>query len=248
MKIAMKTGEQLLVNGAEIYRVEDTVYRILESVINVTEIEVISTYSSIMISFYYDVHITCIKKIKDRTINLYKIKKVNDFSRRFVRGDISFDEAETILEDIEGIEPYSGKYRVAMAAFGSSMFTLGLKGTALDAIMTFIAVLISQFVLSRTRHTGRKYFMETLYGAVIVSFVAILADSLNIISNLDLVIIGSIMILFPGVAITNAVRDIMNGDMVSGLIGMIQATFVSIALAIGVGLIIKSYIFLGGLL
>ena len=103
MKLAMRTGEILLVNGAEIYRVEDTVSRILATSDDIDEVEVASTYSSIMISFYYEGYVTSIKKIKDRTINLDKISKTNDFTRNFVNNGLDLSEADKILDEIESV-------------------------------------------------------------------------------------------------------------------------------------------------
>lgn len=248
MKLAMRTGELLLINGAEIYRVEDTVSRILSTGNLVDEIEVATTYSSIMISFYYNGYITSIKKIKDRTLNLEKISKVNDFARSFVNNNIDIDNANKILDDIENMDSYSNVKKVIMAAFGSAMFTLALDGTPIDAVVAFVAVLFGQYVLTKTRDSGRKYFMEIVYGAIIVSTVAIVSHHLGIVSNLYAVIIGSILLLFPGVVMTNSVRDFMNGDLMSGLIGFIQALFIAIALAIGVGFVMKIYMYLGGVI
>ena len=42
------------------------------------------------------------------------------------------------------------------------------------------------------------------------------------------------MPLVPGVQITNSVRDFMAGDYMSGLVGTMAASFISIAIALGV--------------
>lgn len=248
MKLAMRTGEILLVNGAEIYRVEDTVSRILATSDDIDEVEVASTYSSIMISFYYNGYVTSIKKIKDRTINLDKISKTNDFTRNFVNSDIELSEANRILDEIESTKSYDSKRKVIAAAFGSTMFTLALDGSFIEGFIAFIAVLIGQYVLTITRDSGRKYFMETVYGALVVSTVSVISHYFGLVNKLDVVIIGSIMLLFPGVVMTNSVRDFMNGDLMSGLIGFIQALFIAIALGLGVGLIMRIYMYLGGVM
>lgn len=52
----------------------------------------------------------------------------------------------------------------------------------------------------------------------------------------DLITIGALMILVPGVALTNAVRDVMVGDMVSGLSKLAEAVLIGVAIALGTGL------------
>ena len=48
-------------------------------------------------------------------------------------------------------------------------------------------------------------------------------------------VIGSIMPLIPGVPFTNAIRDIANGDYISGSVRMLDALLVFFCIAIGVG-------------
>lgn len=57
--------------------------------------------------------------------------------------------------------------------------------------------------------------------------------------HMDMIIIGAIMPLVPGMAVTNSFRDIISGDYVSGLIGITKGIFVALAIALGVGVILN---------
>lgn len=83
--------------------------------------------------------------------------------------------------------------------------------------------------------------METLIGAVVMSLICVIFHSFGMVTHLDLAIVGAIILLFPGVVLTNAVRDFVNADMVSGLIGLIQAIFTAAAIGTGVGIVVKLY-------
>ena len=50
--------------------------------------------------------------------------------------------------------------------------------------------------------------------------------------------IGNIMLLIPGIAFTTSLRDIINGDTISGLVGISEATIKAIAIAIGFALVL----------
>ena len=50
----------------------------------------------------------------------------------------------------------------------------------------------------------------------------------------DEVTIGVIMLLVPGVALTNSLRDILLGDTLSGILRMIEALLLAATLAIGI--------------
>lgn len=45
-----------------------------------------------------------------------------------------------------------------------------------------------------------------------------------------------LMILTPGIAITNSLRDIIDGNYVSGQARLVEAFFIATAIALGVGL------------
>ena len=47
--------------------------------------------------------------------------------------------------------------------------------------------------------------------------------------------------MVPGVAFTNAIRDIANSDFISGTVRMIDALLVFVYIAIGVGTVLSAY-------
>ena len=54
-------------------------------------------------------------------------------------------------------------------------------------------------------------------------------------------IIGAIIPLVPGVPFTNGIRDIANGDYISGAVRLLDAILVFLCIAIGVGVMFTIY-------
>ena len=81
-----------------------------------------------------------------------------------------------------------------------------------------------------------------------VAFVSILLKETILPINLSPVVIGSIFPLLPGVALTTSIRDFLNSDYISGTIRFVDATLIGGCIAIGVGVMIKIYSMLGGVL
>ncbi len=90
------------------------------------------------------------------------------------------------------------------------------------------------------------HFIISLIGGIVTAFIAICATQIFKYGNIELIISGAIMPLLPGLAMTNAIRDSMRGDLVSGVTRGTEAIIVAIALAIGVMIILKSWLLLGG--
>ena len=59
-------------------------------------------------------------------------------------------------------------------------------------------------------------------------------------------IIGSLMILTPGIAFTMGIRDFVHGDYLSGTIRMIDALLIAASIAIGTGLVLSLHTFFTG--
>ena len=78
--------------------------------------------------------------------------------------------------------------------------------------------------------------VRTILSSMVLASIAIIAQKMNIITNQQSVITGTLMILVPGIAITNSLRDIIGGDFVSGLSRMIEAILIAASIAIGVGI------------
>ena len=55
----------------------------------------------------------------------------------------------------------------------------------------------------------------------------------------DNILIGALMTLVPGLAFTNALRDLFMGDLLSGIVRLFEATLTAIALGGGVAIVIK---------
>ena len=53
--------------------------------------------------------------------------------------------------------------------------------------------------------------------------------------NLDKIIIGVLMNLVPGVALTNFMRDIIAGDLIAGLTKLVEALLTATGIALGTG-------------
>ena len=64
---------------------------------------------------------------------------------------------------------------------------------------------------------GANLFFRTIAGGAASALAAVALTRLGVGQNQDLIIIGALMALVPGIAMTNAMRDIMAGDMVAGI-------------------------------
>ena len=60
---------------------------------------------------------------------------------------------------------------------------------------------------------------------------------LGIGAHLDKIMIGNIMLVIPGIQLTNSLRDMINGDTISGLLNMSEALLKAVSVAMGFAVI-----------
>jgi uncharacterized membrane protein YjjP (DUF1212 family) len=80
---------------------------------------------------------------------------------------------------------------------------------------------------------------------MISGMVCILTHYIGLGHHVEMIMIGNIMLLIPGVLMTNSFRDFISGDMISGLLHFSEAIITAICIAAG---FIFSKILLGGIL
>ena len=247
IKFAILAGETMLSSGAETYRVEDTMLRILRSC-SVRDPDSLCTSTAIFASAANSEGspASMLKRVKNRNGNFSRIAQVNELSRRFVEGKIDIDEGIAALESINATPPYSIIIRLLGSAVASMCFAAMFGGSAMDAMAAFISAFLMQIpVISLEKHN----IAAVLYNITGGGFAAIFALTLTTMGlgeNFGFVIIGSIMPLVPGVSLTNAIRDVLEGDLLSGSARILDAFLVAIGIAAGVGAVLTLWIFLFG--
>lgn len=246
---AAEAGKIILENGGETYRVEETICKIC-SAYGDFEIETFATPTGIIISINCPDNgtISIVKRIKKRTVNLEKVKRVNDLSRKIVKNPIPINELKEELKSIKISSSYSETCQMIFAAIAAQSFTLLFGGNLKDSFVSFIIGMSIHKISSFMNKINLNSFFINIVGGAIAAGIASLSIYLKIEINLDKVIIGSIMLLVPGLTITNAIRDTLAGDLVSGMTRTVEAFLVAIAIAIGSGIILKFlFINLGGI-
>lgn len=241
--LATLAARIMIKSGAETYRVEDTVERICRSRKGIQYVDVLVTATGIFISLELEGElVTYIQRIKSTAINLNKIDLVNEFSRKFVSTDMSLDDGIKELREISRAQLYTEPLRVVCGSLTAASFAVLFGGNYLDFISSFIATYIMLFTLNKLSKLELTFFINNLIGSTMVTLLSFVLMKIGLGSSLDHIIIGSIMPLVPGVAITTAIRDTMSGDHLAGLSKGMEAVFSAFAIAIGVGVVLNFYI------
>ena len=233
LEVATYAGRIILENGGETYRVEDTVCRICEAY--GFEAQCFATITGI-ISSVKDRDgkpVALTERITTRTTNLDKIHKVNAVAREI--SNFSPDELMLLIKQIDSGLTYSEMKVFIAHCLGAASFSGMFGGTPKDFLGAFIIGGGIYFLKRISDKIELNPYLMYSAGGCMASVLAFLFFKLNIITSVDITTIGSIMLLVPGMAITNAIRDIIAGDLVAGMARAAEAMIIATCLAIGSG-------------
>lgn len=236
-RTAMLAGEIMAQSGAETYRVEDTMVRILKTS-NCQAVEVYATTTGIVatLSDPSIEPITGVKRISNRSNNLSRINEVNQISRNICDSKTSAEEAYEQLISCASSKIYS-KHILALATIISMAGFAGLFGGSLfdgvvAAVNGIFIVIIARLAENRINNT----FLVDVAKSFAIAFITMICVGCIKDTHSGIIIIGSIMPLVPGIPITNAIRDTLQGDYNSGTARAVEAFVISLGIALGVGI------------
>lgn len=230
---AILAGEITLESGAEIFRVEDTTRRIL-SLTGFETVEVFATTTGLFVTLADPSiqPITQVRRINSRATNLNRIALVNEVSRELCAGKLSPERAIVRLREIRAMPPYE-KWIINLGFLLSTMgFAVVFGGGIPEVLVSGICCAAMELagLISEKSTSG---FVDNAVKTMAIAFAANLVALFYPPLLVDIVIISSIMPLVPGVAITNAIRDTLQGDYNAGVARCAEAFVCALAIAVG---------------
>lgn len=251
LNLALYAGEIMLKNGGETYRAEDVMERICK-VSGIKKVESFVTPTGMFLSIddgQEQGHTyTFQKSITYREINLMKVSRINDFSRNYSPDKMDVDEALDLLKRIDSMKSYSTVTKTVVAGIATAAFTLCSGGKINDVLCAVPVGMVMFLFVDKYSNIEKNDFIRTLFASLIGASIAIFCGLTGLCSDMQYILTGSIYILLPGIAITNAIRDSLSGDLLSGLVRVFEAFIISASIAVGVGIALEIYDFLGGTL
>lgn len=243
---AINIGKLLLISGAEISRVEDTIRRICDAY-GMKERHIFSIASCIIVTVETPEGewLTQTRRITAYGTDMKRLDLLNDLSRRICADHPSYEEVCRAYDAILDCPEYSLAVRCAVSAMIAMAFTIFFGGTLRDGI----AALFVGVVLRLTLYGLSSLKMNAIFSNIICSVVSgaacILVCAAGLGQHTDMIMIGNIMLLIPGVLLTNSFRDFISGDMITGLLHFSEAMITAVCVAVG---FIFATFLLGGLL
>lgn len=236
LDLATDLGYRLAMCGAETFRVEDTINRILSAYGIESEAFAITNCLTVSILTDNGQPITRMRRIGHHGNDLDSVEKYNNLSRKICQEKPAAEVAIQWLKETDQSRiEYSLIMKLVGCMLGSAGFAIFFGGTMIDTLCSGLCGILVGLVNEVTGRLKINLFFSTIAAAFIMAIPAYAMGSLHIAHNSDTVIIGALMILVPGLLFTNAMRDIIFGDTNSGINRIVQVLLIAAAIALGTG-------------
>lgn len=233
LNILLDFGELMMSAGAEVNRVEDTLDRLGKSY-NIKKMNVFAITSNMIVTMIDSEGnpYTQSRRINSTASTDYtNLEKLNDLSRAKCSGQI--DEMDFEKEIYALKNPYVSKRKLCLGSMlAAGAFTIFFGGTLSDAC----AAIVFAIVVYAMQLKFQKFCPNTMTFNLISSFIVgigICTISKLLELNADKIMIGDIMLMIPGIAFTNSIRNLLMGDTITGVMRMVETILWAASLALG---------------
>jgi uncharacterized membrane protein YjjP (DUF1212 family) len=245
--LAVEIGDVMLRSGAEIYRVEDSVIHILDAY-GLDDFDVYVLSNGIFASANENREDSCsvIRHVPLSSIHLGRIAALNQLTRDICEHRCTIAEARVRLSGCRTLPAYAPWLQLVACGLGCGAFAFLFGGGATDALAAACIGALEQLFMNLCQGKKVPRFLTTLYTSLFVSVLSALTVATGLPVMHDKIVIGSIMPIVPGIAFTTSIRDIYNGDYLSGTIHLLDALLTALCIAVGVSVPIAVLRYLGG--
>ncbi len=233
MDSAALAAQTILESSGETYRAEETALRMGKAFgLEDTQIMAFPT-GFIMSALSGGERETRVCRISERSIRLDRIDEVNAVSRRAVAGELDAKAAHEALVELRMRPGITFWQSLLFYGLSAAFFAVMFGGKVAEFVLALVVgCLVQAAQLPLLRRQVPSQIRPFLLGflAACLSLIALYFVD----ASQEALITGVIMPLLPGLALTNAVRDSIRGDIISGLARGADAIISAVMLSAGV--------------
>lgn len=234
MKCVLDAGELILKSGGEINRVEDTMTRMFHAY-GFLRADVFTITSSIVVTAYTaeGAILTQTRRIYGYDMNLERVALVNQLAREVCAVPLEAEVLEERLEEIERSREWPLALNILLYGVTAAVFAVFYGGWILEAVFAAVTgmgiCILLRLMKGAVSNAIVRYAACSAIGGMFLTFV----QRSGVPFRIDPSMMGNIMLLIPGLPFLNAIREMLAGDTMSGLLRLCESLIRTIAIAAG---------------
>lgn len=234
LDLATDLGYELAMCGAETFRVEESIERILMTYGIKSEVFAIPNCLTVSIETAEGKPMTRMRRIGYHGNDLDGVERFSGLSRAICNRKPDPEDARQWLAAVRDMRrSYSLPINLLGNFLGAFGFAMVFGGSIVDGLCGGVCGLLVGVINRFMDQLKANQFFRTIAAAFPMALLAYAMQAVGLSHNADMVTIGALMILVPGLLFTNAMRDIIFGDTNSGTNRIVQVFLIAVAIALG---------------
>lgn len=236
LDLVTELGYQLAMSGAETFRVEESINRVTAAYGIQAEAFAIPNCLTVSLETPDGTPMTRMRRIGFHGNDLDSVERFSNLSRKICAEKPEPSVAQQWLnETISSKRSHKLPVYLLGNLLGAAGYAFFFGGGLADSICAAVCGILVGCCARLMERLKVNPFFSTIVGAFVMALAAYIMGALGLSPNTDSAIIGTLMILLPGLLFTNALRDIIFGDTNSGVIRIVQVFLIAAAIALGTG-------------
>lgn len=241
----LELGKRYVLTGAEVKRVEESIRRIFIAY-GFENVEIYAVTSLVLVSVKSPdgIHYTQSVRVNSGGTDLGRLEELNAQIRDICALTPDVYELDRQVKGYKKPKP-----KPILKCFGYMLaaggFAVFFGGTAIDGIASALIGIAIYFMDYHFKIRSLNNVVYSILASFVSGCLALVLVHFGIGHNVDKVMIGDIMLFIPGLMMVNAIKEIFNRDIYTGLHRFVEAVFIAVAIAGGFALAI---VVLGGVL
>lgn len=233
LRTSLDIAEGIILCGGAVHRAEETIERVCRAN-GAVHIEVFSIPSMIIASIRMPdgEYVIQTRRIYTSNNNFNALDRLNSISRALCTNKLTLEEAQEKIREVKKLKSYPFWANILASMIISGAFALFFSGTLLDAmassVLGLVVCVLTRYIPSAFNRLTKNFLMSFIVGCIANVF-----KMIGFCDNYDKTIIGTIMLLVPGIAFGTSMRDLLGDDTLSGTLQFIQSIVLAVVLAGG---------------
>jgi uncharacterized membrane protein YjjP (DUF1212 family) len=234
--LLLKIGAHLMSSGANGRRIRSIIDRIADSF--GCNVELLITHRAINLSITDDddhVVFSGIKRTSPHGVNYRIVSGISRMSWRVMEDKWTVGQVEQELERLLALPHYNRLLILSTVALAGASFCRLFGGSYTDMMVafgaTFIGLFVRQELIKRDFNAYLSVFTASLTASLVSGFY--LKHGIDLSATREHAFATSVLFLIPGVPFINSITDLMDGNIMNGLVRGMNGAMIAFAIALG---------------
>lgn len=227
-------GALLMSSGATTSRVRNTVNRISEAFGYNTDMLITNRAITLAINDDNDQHLfNSIKRTSPHGVNFKLVSGISRMSWRVVHEKWSLEQIQTELDRLTSLPHYPRLLVLSVVGLAGASFCRLFGGSPLEMAVTFLASFAGLFVRQEANKLEFNPYLCVFFASFTASMLSGMFRKMGVGDTMEHAFTASVLFLIPGVPLINTFTDMLDGNILNGMVRGINALLIAFGIALG---------------